>query len=357
MQTNPTDIYLITCGNCTALGMRAGITATSIRAGFSFIERHPDFLDDWLEPIRLGTVPYLEETLDVAGQLEALGKPALLEALTGIVKQDGLPSRIPLLVGLPEKRPGIPDGLDAALEEGLTAGLPNRGIAFDCRWLEKGHTSGILALEEAVDLLHSRGLCVIGGVDSYMNDETIDWLEFDAKRLFCSWNKNGFIPGQAAGFCLLASGEAVKRYTLTPQARILSAASAEEPRPFEGGTFSSAEALTQSAKTVLNFLLEGSTVDAVYTTENGEDYQTLELSNTLVNLGSAISDVGTRFSICDCLGDIGAASVPVLLSQAAEAAKKRYARGPLTLFLASSLGNSRAAALAEFFINTTPDNR
>ncbi|MCG8337967.1 MAG: hypothetical protein MJE63_25985 [Proteobacteria bacterium] len=61
-------MYIIKCGNCTPLGERAGVTATSVRANFSMISRSQKYDDDNWEPVRMGLAEYLEEDLEIDEQ-------------------------------------------------------------------------------------------------------------------------------------------------------------------------------------------------------------------------------------------------------------------------------------------------
>jgi len=175
----------------------------------------------------------------------------------------------------------------------------------------------------------------------------MNWLEHDIKRLKCSTNKDGFIPGQAAGFCLLSTPDTARRWKLDFMATVLAEAAAEEENPFSSGKLSTGKGLTQSLAQVLKEIPRERQIDQIYSSFNGEGYNAQDFSYAVLNTGSQLGDFGTCIAPHDCWGDIGAASVPVLISLATEAGKKGYAKGALNLIIASSLGSSRGCVLLE----------
>ena len=345
METTNETIVIISCGNRTPVGHRTGLTACHVRGGMAGIKRHPDFMDSYMNPVRLGTVDYLEDLYNHERLIE-LSKPALTETLLPLAEFEKL-SGIPVIIGLPERRPGLAPQIDFVLERSLmeSGTLPGVELSFD--FLFQGHTSAFLALTKAREKLTSHPFCVIGGVDSYHEAVTIEWLEIEKKRLFCQDNKDGFVPGEAAGFCLLSTMETARHYKLDVLAKILSFSSAEEKNEFDSGKNSTGQGLSSAIHETLKVLPENLKIDQIYCSLNGESYNTLDYSYSILNIGKYIKDVGGYIAPFLSWGDIGAASGPVLISLATEAGRKNYAKGPINLITTSSLGRSRACALLE----------
>ncbi|MCG8337966.1 MAG: hypothetical protein MJE63_25980 [Proteobacteria bacterium] len=255
--------------------------------------------------------------------------------------------QLPVLVGLPEERPGLPPHLKANLQNALLQVFTKQNIPFKIEFIEQGHTACLSAFEKAMILLPDSGFCIVGGVDSYDNIETIEWLEHDIKRLFCTTVEDGFIPGQSAGFVLLASEDAIRKHQIKPLAKILSVAGDEEANSFESNKMSTGKALSQTFKQLLKAIPENVKIDEIYSTQNGEKYSAQEFAYAITNIGPRIKEVGNLIAPYNRWGDLGAASVPVLLGIMTEAGKKGYAKGPLNLISAANLGNKRAGALIE----------
>ncbi len=340
-------MYIVKCGNCTPLGERAGVTAASVRAGFSAISISEKFEDEAWEPVRLGLAEYMNEYLNIEEQFQELAYSALKEVVSFFPENNIRVAQIPLIVGLPEGRPGLPTQLSKSLEQKLFEASKNVNIPFSMDFILQGHTSCLSALEQARNRLESNEFCVVGGVDSYDDKGTIQWLEKSIKRLFCSTTDDGFVPGQAAGFVLLASEETVSKHQLSPFAKILSIASDEESNNYDTGKNSTSGALTKTIKRVLEVIPEDTQIDEVYSTQNGEKYSAIEYAYSIANVGARLKEVSNMVAPYTCWGDLGAASVPVLFGLMTEAGKKGYAKGPLNLVAAANLGTQRASALVE----------
>jgi 3-oxoacyl-[acyl-carrier-protein] synthase-1 len=66
-----------------------------------------------------------------------------------------------------------------------------------------GHAGGAFALEAACTLLSDGAEAVLlGGVDSYVHPDVLAWLDEEC-RLHALGAEDGFVPGEAAAFCLL----------------------------------------------------------------------------------------------------------------------------------------------------------
>ena len=84
--------------------------------------------------------------------------------------------------------------------------------------IETGHAAGAMAVKAAWEAVRSGAaeFALAGGVDSYLEAETLEWLEANDQVHSAGPENNpyGFIPGEAAGFVLLASAAAAERYKL-----------------------------------------------------------------------------------------------------------------------------------------------
>lgn len=71
-------------------------------------------------------------------------------------------------------------------------------------WLG-GHADGVVGMQAGADLIASgeADLVLIGGIDSYLNADTLEWLD-ETEQLHSENNIYGFCPGEVAGFVLLA---------------------------------------------------------------------------------------------------------------------------------------------------------
>ena len=203
-------------------------------------------------------------------------------------------------------------------------------IGAACRELQDGSAEFLLA----------------GGVDSHIDPDTLEWLDV-CERLHIPTNAWGFLPGEAAGMCLLCTAATATSHRLAVLGRVAALATANEPNRIYTETVCIGAGLTQAVRRVLGFMPQGTKIDATLCDQNGEAYRADEFGFTLARTSEGFVDPTEFVAPADCWGDVGAASGPLFVMLAAMAARKGYAKGPRTLLWTSSEGGERSAALFE----------
>jgi 3-oxoacyl-[acyl-carrier-protein] synthase-1 len=209
-----------------------------------------------------------------------------------------------------------------------------------------GHSAALMALQNGfVEIQEGRAdLFLIGGADSYMDADTLEWLD-ETEQLHSEENTWGFIPGEAAGFALLASERAAQRFGLSPLLRVVAAATSIETNLIRTDTVCTGKGLTASVKQTLRALPAEEKVHHTICDMNGERYRADELAFTITRTSNHFVDATNFLSPADCWGDVGAASGGLFLNLAAAAKRKNYGQGPNTLLWTSSDSGERSAAL------------
>ncbi len=290
--------------------------------------------------------PWLGDEPDCARRMRTLAEPALREALAFLAPRVPL-SRLKLLVllGLPAPRPGLSEEqnqwLVRSLHEALRPGVGNLTVEA----VSADHASAPRALERACQQLAERRVdaCLVGGVDSFLCAETLNWLEAQG-RLFTARNPRGAIPGEAAAFCLLMLSSECRRLGLSLLAGVSGVATAQEPAPLGSRAVCTGSGLSQAFQTVLAKLAPEVRVDHVLCDLNGEPYRADEFAFTLARTSERFVRPGSFRTPVDCWGDVGAASGALLWVLAISAWQRGYAPGPLILASASSGANPLRAA-------------
>ncbi len=330
-------------GARTAIGENAPATMAAARAGIGGFHEHPYMISQSGEPYVLAWAPYVDPDLQGLERQVELALPAAREALAPLAELKLNPPAVSVFVGLPAARPGVP--ADAAAEFGrqLTAKL-NERFPVTVEVLPSGHSAGLMALERAVGVLRGgkEGVCLVGGVDSYVEPDALEWVE-SSQRLHSPDNPYGFIPGEAAGFLLLAGPDVARRHPGAVQGEILAAATAQEKSLLGTDAVCTGQGLTEAFRRAL----QGSPakVDEVICDANGEPYRADEYGFALARVSERFVRASDFVAPADCWGDVGAASGPLLIARACAAARKEYSRGPLSLVWTSSDGGQRSAAL------------
>jgi 3-oxoacyl-[acyl-carrier-protein] synthase-1 len=334
-------IDIVGLGAQTSLGRTALSSAAAVMAGITRQEEHPYMIDQYGEPMLVSMASYLSEDLGAIDRMVQLAAGATREALSPLSRLDIPPAaEIPIFLGLPSSRPGLPTDLGAQVSSKLRRELSDVIGLGHIRTYELGHSAGLKAIEEACSLLRSGAvpLALAGGSDSYMDPDTLEWLD-ENEQLHSEAHTWGFCPGEAAGLCLLANPHLVR--DLSPAGHILAVASSFEKNPIKTDTVCVGEGLFQRAP------LNGVRVSRVFCDLNGEPYRADEIGFTLVRFVDMLEDPSAFVTPAESWGDIGAASGPLFVNVSLSGPFLGYDQGTLFLLSTSSEGGERSAALIE----------
>lgn len=298
------------------------------------------------EPMIVARASYISNDVSGVERFMQLTLPAVQEALNPVREfVENLPL-LPLLVGLPAQRPGLTNNLATKIIERLK-NADDRSCRFaEIGTIACGHSAGVMAIEEGCRKIRngSAEFCLVGGVDSYLEPETLEWLD-EEEQLHSEKNKWGFAPGEAAGFCLLTSQQTAEKYRISVLGVVLATAKDKEPDLIKADSVCTGEGLTKAFKQVLAF--SNQKINQTICDMNGERYRADEFGFTILRTSEHFVDAGSFQAPADCWGDVGAASGPLFVSLAVCAAQRGYAKGPFTLVWTSSERGERAAVLIQ----------
>ncbi len=330
---------IIALGAVTPVGGNAAMSAASVRAGICRFAEHPYMVDATGRPMVVSAARISPELRGTERYL-ALLLPALEEAL------EPAEDRVPLILGVPPPRPGRPEDL----EERLVSALRGSRLGLRLSRIEVlpyGHASGLMALEAAREKLREgvSNFVLIGGVDSYLEAETLEWLE-STEQLKSERHRWGFVPGEAASSCLLSSARRSNRTGRPPPlAQVLAVATREEPNRIKTDTVCVGEGLARALGSVLQEYGPETRIDQIIGDLNSERYRSAEYGFASIRVRDSLGNAARIKAPADCWGDVGAASGPLFLCMAVASARRGYAPGPLALVWASSECGKRSAAL------------
>ncbi|NMO23275.1 hypothetical protein HPC49_50710 [Pyxidicoccus fallax] len=341
-------VGIIGVGARAAVGVRAPHVAAAVRAGICRYVEHPFMIDKVGQPMKVARDGLLPPGMGGLERFLALAESVLVEVLEPLAARAEASWSLPVLLGLPEPRPGLPPALGERLVHWLQkeCSLPFHPTSIEL--LPHGNAAGLMALERGWQLIQAGRAewCLVGGVDSFLEAETLEWL--DARGLLkSSVNRSGFTPAEGAGFCLLASTRRARDLGREPGAWVLSAASRKEEHPFGSEGINVGRGLSEAIAGATHVLGEPPTrlADTVYCDLNGESHRSEEFSYALLRCQQSFADHTDFETPADRWGDVGAATGPLLAALAVASGRRRYARGPRPLLWASSYGGARSAVL------------
>jgi len=335
---------LVGLGLCTPIGISARMSLASMRAGIlRFSETQvKDGLD---EPIRASRLQLLEPSLSRTERMIALGR----EALVGVWGQlvETRMKRVPLYLGMPEAGVGANVEREALIAQllAVTEGRLELAGMFD-----GGRAGFFEALVAAQEDLHSgRGgpLAVVGALDSLCDEASLRALAAAHLHLGAQ-NPDGRIPGEAAGFVIVARPGAVEPLERDALGVLLEAALGQEPRPFAQRAPCMAEGLTQVFRTLrLNPALGNQRVDAVLTCQPGEAFWSKEFSQAYLRNAALMPEPLRVKTVGEYLGDAGAGAGPVMLGAALLPTRRQTREASRTLIYGSADGGKIGACVVE----------
>lgn len=353
---NKYGVCVVGVGARTPLGLNGPSTAAAVRGAISAIREHPFMIDKAGERMSVAIDPVLPPEIANTDRMYQFADAAMEEALRPLMQSRVQGVSLPIIVGLPEERPGYSAASGDKLVRQLAISQNGPFQFTHGMALHEGHAAGLMAIEKAAEFIQmgQTTWCLAGGVDSYMNADTLEWLD-DGGQLMSAENRSGFPPGEGAGFLLLASTAAAAKWKLPILAWIVATATAHEEKRIKTETICIGEGLTAAIQGVIEKLsLPGEKINTAYCDMNGERYRSEEFTFTLLRTQLAFVDAIDNVTPADCWGDVGAASGPLFANLAIASGLRGYARGPLPLLWASSECGKRSATVLHLSVPHQP---
>ena len=358
------SVDIIGLGAQTVVARTAAAAFASVGAGISRLTCHPIAVDRHGEMIAVAMASYLAEDLPVIDRMIELALPALGQAFSSSghrrVASDEL--MIPLVLGLPSPRPGLQGSYDRAISMGLRHRLGEGSPVSSVQTILGGHTAGSMAIERAFEMIRD-GLYPIvlaGGVDSYIDPDTLRWLD-ESGQLRADHNIDGFFPGEGAGFCLLASEDAGTVLDgVTRLGRLVAAATVgeeEEPRKLsevppveligetDGAAPRAPASIDEAWERVLGALPSEAVVSLTINDLNGQKQRSDWWSATFMAFHERFASALSFLSPALFMGDVGAASGPIFAAMMTAGFSNMSPRPRWGFLTTSTMSGPRSATL------------
>ncbi|MER8461523.1 beta-ketoacyl synthase N-terminal-like domain-containing protein [Mesorhizobium sp. M1396] len=343
MMVKGDTIVVVGVGARTPLGFDATSSAAAVRAGISAIQDHPYMIDRFGERMKVTRDTGVDVDLRGPDRAVEIAVSPAIQALGPLVGSGR--AEVTLILSTGESRPGQPDGFAAQVDTRLRKRLAQHVALTGGGSTAGGHAGGLLAIYHACKSLREgrAKFCLAGGVDTYLEPETLEWLD-ENEQLHSEGNIYGFCPGEAAGFTLLTTLATARASGLHPLLEIVGSSIASEENRIKTETVVLGEGLGAAFR----FLFQDGPIDPVdriICDMNGERYRGNEYGFAVIRNPGHFKDAADFETPADCWGDVGAASGPLFVSLITEAEARNYQNGPLSLIWASSEKGSRAAVL------------
>ena len=344
---------IIGVGGQTSIGHTMPAISAAVRAALNVFGASKTLVRRYSgEPAIIAMLDTLPAGGSVASRMTSMALAAAREALgawTVAAASRVLPPRgLPILLALPPARPGFLQDTARRMAQDVIQGLPVKPDKPRCGLYSVGHAGGLTGLEKALRLIQDGAVsvCLVGGVDSYLDIDVLQGVE-SFGRLKGEEQPNGFIPGEGAGFILLASREYADRARLDPLAEIVASGSAVEPQPWYSGKPTLGQGLTGALQAIFRAEgLEKTRADVTYCDLNGESWRVDEWVYAYLRTGKRHGEPLDLRHPAACWGDVGAASGTLLAGLAAfEMARGREPIQTILVWTVSDMAPYRASCL------------
>lgn len=349
MPTDDSAPVITGVGMVTPVGHSALESCASFRAGLSRLEESPEFRvpDEKRHrvPVNCASVAGVTE-----GQRRFLRHYRMaIRALSEAIETAGLADLADCGVYLCLCEPArieIDSRIQDQLALRLGKALEEPGLEARTQVFTLGHAGIFRALEAAVaDLGRGRiRAAVVGAVDSYLDEATLEWLA-DIKRLKSDRTVVGLVPGEGAAFVVLERRSLAMTRGAAPLARVDGVATAMESHGIYASTPCRGDGLTSALERTLGALPDGGADTAVVLCDlNGERYRAMEWGLTFFRALGSVRESPAVWHPAGSTGDTGAAAGAINLAFAAVAIARRYARPQTVLVWGSSDEGLRGSA-------------
>lgn len=341
---------VITTTNCiTAVGHDGLLTAAAARAGLSRFHEHDSFLDQDGNPVTIAPLREVEgaDPYDTAARISNIATTCLKNMLNSYFSDlSQLPARIRLFMGVPATdRPGI--HFENYCADPLKQILNDWTNVSRIEYIPKGNASLQYAVEAvSEEIAHSPDtLCIVGGIDSLLQQTTLDWLDQTGRLKSISQGRHqGLIAGEAVGFVIIEDIEQAARAGRPVLARIISHGLAEEPSPRASGRPSRNDGLTAVCHAALHDV-QDKDIQAVFGDLNGEKSRAMEWSMADMRCFKERCEDRSLWHPADCYGDIGAASGVVLANMITQGFVRGWLSSPVLMVCSDDHGACGAMVL------------
>lgn len=336
-----TTLRIVASGICCALGYTAAATDCALRAGMDHFQES-DFMASGGESLRVARLPDVEHW--GATRLALWVRHAVLDCLDGRVGFDT--ESVPLILLTLERE--RPHGLEH--EQFETALLAQKALEMQfhpqSRVIAGGRAGLGQALQQAAALMeagHRRQVLLVG-VDSYLNAASINYY-LSAERLLTTDNSDGFLPGEGAAAILLEAASSD-----LPGVHVLGVGRGQEPGRPNGSVPSLAQGLSSAMVAALRQAdLSPSDLDFRVSDQNGESFFAREAANALTRVAVPGGRAPATLTTADCVGEIGAATGPLMLAWLARLMPRPDGPGQRGLIhLANDHGERAAVVVAHW---------
>lgn len=305
---NPGEpLTIASLGLCSPVGLTARSTQAEIAAGTMRIFQ-TDVMDSWGEPVRASSLTLLSADDSRSHRMASLAFTAFMDCMQKIQPAETTP--LPMVLALPEPESGAPLDDNIITHALLEAKTGWRLQLADDGLIPAGRAAFFQALCRAGEMLSSSRypFVLVGAVDSLCDRQSLRMLAGSGRTLGGP-NREGIIPGEGAGFILLAHPRQQNASDRSARASVLACTHTSSKRPFRQSQPALGDGLTEAFRRLRAHPRAGSRrVDFFLSCQPMESFWGQEFTYAYLRNGALLPEPLEGESLAGSLGDPGAAA-------------------------------------------------
>ena len=338
--TKKKSLRIVSSGICCSVGYTAHSASCALRAGMDHFQES-EFLTHDGQPVRIARLP--DDQNWGAKRQSRWIEYALHDCLgrVGPLPDEQLTI---LLLSAEQGRPGVEER--QAVETALISSQ-SMAITLNTEYSRVWHSgrAGLpILLEYAYELLQAEKVqhILLIGFDSYLNPSTINHF-LQEGRLLVPGNRDGFIPGEASAAVLLELS-----HPDNPGIHITGwGQGMEEGRP-DGSVPSRSMGMTQALRSAFaQAQVDCNNLAFRLSDQNGEGFFVSDVVNAITRVALDDGTVPMVLTTADCVGEVGAATGPLMLAWLSLLMPRRDGPGACGLVHLANDDGLRAAIVLE----------
>jgi 3-oxoacyl-[acyl-carrier-protein] synthase-1 len=212
-----------------------------------------------------------------------------------------------------------------------------------------GNASGMVGMSRVDGLLRQdpSALCIVGGIDSLLSQETVGWFERDERLRSDTFGRaHGIAVGEAVGFLALEEQRYVRRSRRPVSVEVAGVGVAVEPAPFGSKEPCRSQGLTQACRDALAAAgCPPDHIGLIVGDVDGEFHRAREWTHADTRCFPQTASGRLLIHPAEAFGTIGAAYGPVLVAIAATALARGWARTEHAMVFCSDDGGDCGATV------------
>ncbi len=344
------SLVIVGAGIASPLGVGVRCVSAAWRGGVSGLHEHPSAITLRGSPPVVGAALPFRAWPD-RKRWSDLALAALQDSLAQL-PQSARERAVSVLIAVPSARPGRPVTLEQDLSDTISHALRTvvRVTRVEC--VRDDACAGIAALQLAANHLSPDEMCLVLGVDSWLDPDALEWLD-SGGRLHGGGHRQptlwGIVPGEAAAALWVVRQNASITYG---RLAVRGIGVATEPARPQTDAVITGKNLFAAIRATLHDVGDDVPVSAIITDSGAAPWRAEEWALASMGLRGAMANDIPLWTPADRWGDLGAATAAAVLALCTDLLNRRPLYSTRAMITTMAESGARACAIVDGVLAT-----